>query len=488
MKTSLVVIAVVLLAGCSSQPASTPASQQPNAASTTISVTSKSPEAVAHFQKGEALLDNLRTEEAAEEFSQALKLDPDFVLARAYHGLATPGPDGLKEIESAKEAAGGLPEAERALIEGFAAERRGDFANAKAAYTRVTELIPGDWHGHFALGQRLLGDEKYAEAVQALKKATDLNPNAGGAQNMLGYAALRQLDTEGAIAAFTEYARILPQEPNPQDSLGEALLAAGRFKESEAAFQKALELSPQFWNAHEGIAYARFYNGDWAGGRDALAKAKSAATRRVDKISVDDVMAAAAVAQQNTAAALRVLDASEKTDGAQASEIAFIPVRRAMALVAGGRARDALAPIETALKKADGGELPPGFSRNLRRAALRVRIAAEAQMADAAAAETTSAALDQEASSRPDDPAAQTAMHYAKGQLAMARADIAGARAHFDQCSAADEMCKWQGVVAAEKAGDTAAAAAARDRLLKIYGRDPVHLIVRSRLAPPRTT
>jgi tetratricopeptide (TPR) repeat protein len=487
MKTSLIAIAAVLLAGCSSQSASTPASQQPNATST-MSVTSKSPEAVAHFQKGETLLDNLRTAEAAEEFSQALRLDPDFVLARAYHGLATPGPDGLKEIESARAAAGSLPEAERTLIEGIAAERRGDFANARATYTRVTELTPNDYHGHFLLGQRLLGDQKYAEAVQALKKATALKPDAGGAQNMLGYAALRQRDTDGAIAAFTEYARILPQEPNPQDSLGEALLAAGRFKESEAAFQKALELSPQFWNAHEGIAYARFYNGDWAGGRDALAKAKSGATRRVDKIAIDDEMAAAALAQQNTAEALRILDAVQKTDGAQASEVAFIPVRRALFLVAAGRGREALVPIEAALKTADGGELPPAFSRNLRRGALRVRIAAEAQMGDAAAAQKTSAALDQEASSRADDPFAQTAMHYGQGQLAMARGDLPGARAHFDQCSAEDEMCKWQGVVAAEKAGDKAGAAAAREQLLKIYGRDPVHLIIRSRLAPPPTT
>src|SRR5688500_18820785 len=323
---SLFVAAAAVLIGCSSQPASTTESQQPNATSATIPVTSKSPEAVAHFQNGEMLLDNLRTSEAAEAFSQALKLDPDFILARAYHGQATPGPDGLKEIESAREAAGSLPEAERTLIEGIAANRRGDFADARASYTRVTELAPGDWRGHYLLGQRLLSDQKYADAVQALKKATELNPKAGGAQNMLGYAALRQGDTDGAIAAFTEYVRILPQEPNPQDSLGEALLAAGRFKEAEAAFQKALELSPQFWNAHEGIAYARFYSGDWNGGRDALAKAKAGAPSRPNKISIDDEMAAAALAQRNTAEALRLLDAAEKTEGAQPSDLAFIPV------------------------------------------------------------------------------------------------------------------------------------------------------------------
>lgn len=486
-KTPIVFLAV-LLGACSAQPESAPSGQEARPNSTTITATTKAPEALAHFQKGEVLFDNLRTTEAAAEFEQALTIDPDFALAHAYHGQATPGPDGLKEIESAAAAAKNLPEAERTLIEGMAANRRGDRTQARASFVRVTELAPADWRGHYALGQWLIGDGKYADAVTSLKSATERNPNAGGAQNMLGYAALRQNDVDGAIAAFTEYARILPQEPNPQDSLGEALLAAGRFKDSEAAFQKALDLSPEFWNAHEGIAYARFYSGDWTGGRDALAKAKAGATRRVDKISVDDEMAAAAAAQKNTAEALRILDASEKTEGAQPSDVAFVAVRRAMVLIDAGRAKDAAAPIAAALAMADGEQLPPGLARNLRRAALRARITAEAQTKDAAAAEKTAAALDQNAASRADDPAAQTAMHYGQGELAMAKGDSAGAKAHFDQCSPDDEMCKWMGVVAAEKAGDKAGATAAREQLLKTYGRDPLHLIMRSRLAPVRTT
>jgi tetratricopeptide (TPR) repeat protein len=410
------------------------------------------------------------------------------VLARAYLGQATPGPDGVKAIESAEQSSARLPEAERVLIQGIAANRRGDLAAARASFTRITELVPGDWRGHYLLGQELLNQQKYAEAVQALKQATERNANAGGAQNSLGYAALRQADADGAIAAFTEYARILPQEPNAQDSLGEALLAAGRFKESEAAFQKALELSPQFWNAHEGIAYTKFYAGDWKGARAALDQAKATASRRVDKISVDVETAVAAAAQRNTVEALRVLDAAERTEGAQPADIAFIPVTRAVVLIDAGRAHEALAPIAAALKTAESGGLPPGLSRNLRRSALRARITAEAQLHDAGAAQQTSAALDQDASSRADDPAAQTAMHYGRGQLAVAQADTAAARTHFDQCSREDETCKWQGVLAAEKAGDKAGARAAREHLFKIYLRDAGHLLVRSRLPVAKTT
>jgi hypothetical protein len=109
---------------------------------------------------------------------------------------------------------------------------------------------------------------------------------------------------------------------------------------------------------------------------------------------------------------------------------------------------------------------------------------AEAGLRDVAAATKTSAALDADAAAAPDIPQAQSAMHYGKAMLAVAKGDAPGARAHFELCSQTDELCKWQGVVAAEKAGDKAGAASARDQLLKLYRRNPVHLILRTRLTP----
>ncbi len=488
MKKHLLVAASLLVLPACSPQADTPAAQAPPSSPAVITATSKSSEAVEHLKKGEELFDNLRTAEAAAEFKRALELDGGFTLAHAYHGLSTPGPDGLKELEAAAAAAGSLPEPERVLIEGAAALRRGEQAKATASFLRLTELVPGDWRGHYLLGQQLLNTQKYADAGAALKKATSLNANAGGAQNMLGYVALRQGDADGAIAAFEQYVRIMPKEPNPQDSLGEALLAAGRFKESEAAFQKALEISPDFWPAHQGIAYARLYAGDWSGGRDALNKAKAAATERTDKISVDDELAAVAMAQRDPATALRILDGIEKTAGAEPADVAFVPLRRALLMTDAGRSREAVAQSAIALKSADSGQFGAGISRTLRRQALVARIAAETQMKDVAAATKTSAELDAAASADTGGPVAGSAMHYGRGMLALAQGDAPGARAHFDQCSAEDDRCKWQGVVTAEKAGDKAGADTARAQLLKIYVRDPFALVVRSRLSPAAKT
>jgi tetratricopeptide (TPR) repeat protein len=485
MKLLLTAVVSALLVGCSSQQAPAPAAQQAPAPGATITATSKSPEAIEHFKKGEVLFDNLRTTESAAEFAQAIKLDPDFTLARAFHGQVTPGQDGLTESDRAAAAAANLPEPERVLIEAIAANRRGDIAASRASLKRLIEIAPSDWRAHYSLGQQLLLDQKYDEAVTALKKATSLNPDAGGAQNMLGYAALRQGDAAGAVAAFQEYVRILPREPNPQDSLGEALLAAGRFKESEAAFQKALELSPEFWTAHQGVAYTKLYAGDWAGGRAALEKAKATATRPTDKISVDDELSAVAVAQRDTKTAFKIMDAIEKTEGLQPSDVAFVPLRRALVLNDAGRYREALAPIAATLATIESGSLPAGVARGLKRQALIERIAAESGLHDAAAALRTSTALDEGAAADPDNPVAQSAMHYGRGMLAIAKNDTAEARKHFNACSQEDIVCKWQGVVTAEKAGDKAGAAAARTALLKNYLRDPGALVMRSRVAAP---
>jgi hypothetical protein len=161
---------------------------------------------------------------------------------------------------------------------------------------------------------------------------------------------------------------------------------------------------------------------------------------------------------------------------------AFIPVRRAALLVGLGRSREAMPLIAASIKRADGGELPKGMSSNLRRTALRFRAAAEAAAGDAAAAQQTASLLEMDAAERKDDVNAQSGMHYALGMAAVAKRDYGAAKAHFARCLARDWACRFELSVAADKAGDAAAADAARQAILKLYVRDPVYVFYRSRL------
>lgn len=485
MKRLFIGIALLSLVGCSREaPSAAVAPPVP----TEIPITSKSPEAIEHFKKGRAFAENLRNIEAVEELNLALKLDPEFVSARAYLGIATPGPEGLKLLEQAGSQASALPEAERLLIDASLASRRAEFAKSAALYTQLTEKVPNDWRAHASLGQQLSNQQKHAEAVQALRKATTLNPKAGPAFNTLGYESLRQDDVNGAIEAFKQYAAIDPNEPNAQDSYGEALIGGGRFDEAAAAFEKAATLSPRFWNAWEGKAFTRYFVGDWAGGNAAMDKARAAASLPSDVSTIDEEVGLAALAKGDAAEALKRFDAASKMADLPPGRVAQFSLDRALTYLDGSRNKDVLSQVAAALQLADGGKMPPAAASNIRRQALALRSAAEANTANAAAAETTVDALQQLASERPDDPAVQSSLHFARGMLGVAKKDYPGAVTHFSQCAPPDSLCRWQLVLAADKAGDKAAAQSARDALLRVYVRDPVYLYVRSKAAPVKAS
>jgi tetratricopeptide (TPR) repeat protein len=479
MKKLLVSIAALLLMSLTAcSPSAPPEPPKP----AEIPITSKSPQAVDQFKKGRDLAENLRMAEATQALDEALKLDPDFAQAHAYRGIATTGPAGLKEIERAAELSASLPPAEKVLIDATLAARRGEAAKSIELWKQLTVLVPADSRSWASLGGQLYAGQKYGEAADALQKATGLNPKAGPAFNMLGYAHLVQGEAGPAIDALKQYASVNPEEPNPQDSLGEALMAGGQFAESEAAFRKAIALSPSFHVAWEGIAFDKAFQGDWAGANEALKHAAESAPRSSDKYEVESLAAAFSMAAGKSAEGMKQLDGLEKSPNASVVDIAFVPISRAAALIKAARYPDAQAQLAKALQTADAGTLPPGPTRSLRRNALTLRSAIEGKSGNAAAAEKTAAALQQDATARPDDAQLQSAVHFSQGMLAAAKKDLKAARMHFDLCSTQDDYCHWQAFLVAQKGGDHEGADAARARLVKVYVRDPVYLMVRSSL------
>ena len=477
MKRLLLTLGVAIpLVACSSG-APAPAPDKPPSE---VPITSKSTEALDHFKKGRDLSDNLRAAEATQEFDQALKADPDFALALAYRGASNPGPEGLKNLEDASAKASSASKPEQLLIAAMLSTRRGEFAKAEDNWKQLTEAVPGDWRAHMGRGIQYFSQEKYDEAIQSLTKATELNPNAGPAYNMIGYSHLFQGNAGAAVDALKKYASLSPTEPNAMDSVAEALMANGQFAEAEAEFQKAVAASPKFDVAWQGIAYSKFFAGDWKGGQAAVAKAREAAARPVDRSGADFLGAFGTLAEGKTADGLKQLDAIAKGPDATPFIAASVPANRAIVLVETAKYREAIAEAATALKTADSGTIPPGASANLRRLALGVTAAAQARMGDTAALEQTVAAIQKEAAARPDDPNIKSTVHFAQGALAAAQKDMKSADTHFAMCSQQDFGCQWQAVEIDRKAGDKAGADAQLARLTKRYVRDPVYMYARA--------
>src|SRR5215203_2581504 len=144
MKLLPLTMVAIVLSGCSSPGSSnfatTTSTGDSSSSSRVIPTTTKSPEALAHFQKGEALFYNLRTTEAAEELRQALQLDPGFVQAQAIHGATVLGAAGAREIEQSAVAAAALPQTERLFVEALAAGTRGDAGRAESMLKQLQQL------------------------------------------------------------------------------------------------------------------------------------------------------------------------------------------------------------------------------------------------------------------------------------------------------------------------------------------------------------
>jgi Flp pilus assembly protein TadD len=469
-----------------SKPAPTPAAMTapapaPALAAQEISITTSVPAAAEAYRRAREHIDNFRQNEARKELAKAIALDPKLALAHAALGSITPGEEGKKSFATAMGLAAGLPEAERLSVELFDLQQRGDDNKAAAVRQRLSELAPGDWRVQLALGQYLFFNQwKLEEAAAALRKAAALNPRAGGPLNLLGYVSAWLGRHEEAASAMRKYAETKPGEPNPLDSLGEVLLMASRFDESEAAFRKALQLQPKFHLAWHGIAMGRFFKKDFAGGRDLLAKARDLADRPADKLAMEVNMARSLEAEGKPEEAMKRFEALDRDPTYPEQGRAFLPIDRARLLINTGKAEQAFAHLDEAMKRA-GGKLNGAAAGALRRAALFLRLRAQATLGRAAEAITRLTDLEAELAKSPG-VFSDSLLHLARGLIALAGKDAKAAADSFERCVGADTFCRYQLVLAREKLGDKPGANAVRAELARTRHRDQSYLWVWAKL------
>jgi tetratricopeptide (TPR) repeat protein len=450
-----------------------------------VPITSKSKEAVGIFAKGRELQLNTREAEAIAAFTTALALDPDFTQAHAYRGYLTPGEAGTQELEAAAKKTAGLPEAERLVIEELVAMRAGDRAKSRELSERVVKLAPFDWQAQLDYGNRLSDEHKLDEAARAFGKAAAFSAHPPVVYNALGYVYHAQHKYDAAVGAFRRYAALKPDEPNALDSLGEALMNAGKLNEAEASFMKAAQMSFSF--AYDGVAQTRFLRGDFNGGMEALAQSRDAALRTVDKLAADANAIWATLSRADTAGAMVRIDAYEKLAKVEKAdeEYAMACLYRAVALSDSSGDADALKEIAHVQERVEKAKLPGIAANRVRRAALVWRAVYEAKTEDAAAAQKTAAALEEEAKKAPTEQEVQSMAAIGRGAALLAKGDGRAAVEAFATCLDEDYICRWQLYAAEEKIGDKTAMEVTREKLLNANLRETQYLYVRSKAAPP---
>jgi len=212
--------------------------------------------------------------QAAEAFSEALKLEPRNAEARLY-------------LARTLERSGQLPEAEaeyRRLLELNPKSQPG-VAGLLGIYTKTNrtaeaqsmlrKLVAGDPENAAAraqLGRVLADDKKYDEAKVELQAAAKLAPQDATIKRDLARLALESRQFAEAEAQYRDLLSALPSDAALYRDLGTVLMQQKKFAEAEVAFLKAVQLKPDFVAAYGDLAFAASSNKNYVLTLQALAE------------------------------------------------------------------------------------------------------------------------------------------------------------------------------------------------------------------------
>lgn len=181
---------------------------------------------------GVAQLEEVKFAEAAETFRKALKLDPTLDIAQVNLAIAlfnVPDAAGaLKEAQAAVQVAPKRPQAHYVLALAYKATNRTD--EAIAELQRVLEIDPDDVGTNINLGQLLVQQQKYAEAVTALRHAVAVESYNSTAAYSLATALLRSGQSEGGQAQMKRFQAL--REAGYGTSLSQNYPLQGRYAEA----------------------------------------------------------------------------------------------------------------------------------------------------------------------------------------------------------------------------------------------------------------
>jgi cellulose synthase operon protein C len=223
--------------------------------------------------RGEAELQQGKTDEAKASFDQAIALDKRNAAAlteRARIALAkqTPEADAAAkaDLDAAVTASPGMAGAHYLLA--FLAARKGAWGEADNELQKVGPLLPELPRGLYlqAVVKNALNQPEQAQA--AVTKHVARFPDDVQAQKLLAVMAMKRKEPDKAIEALERAVAAKPDDAEAQDMLGRAYLATGKSDKALAAFDAASKAAPDDPAMRTRIALSKLQIGD----RDAAIK------------------------------------------------------------------------------------------------------------------------------------------------------------------------------------------------------------------------
>src|SRR5439155_7099099 len=211
-----------------------------------------------HFALGSLFESDNKSDEAAEEFKAALKIDPHFVPAslKLSHVLTNQGKmpaaiacleDGLKQAPSVDE-----EEALQASL-GLAYAESGDPKKGLEVLSSLVAKQPNSADAHFSLGllygkSSQPGDQDLAAAQ--FREALRLDTNNDSARLALGCLLVSRGKCSDSMPPLLEYVKNRPNDGQGVHALGLACKCLGRVNDAMNALKRAVRLDPKIADIH----------------------------------------------------------------------------------------------------------------------------------------------------------------------------------------------------------------------------------------------
>jgi protein O-mannosyl-transferase len=176
----------------------------------------------AHSNRGFALEQAGRRQEAIVEYQQALQIKPDTFEAQ--------------------------------LNLGYALCQMGRWQEAIGHYQEALRIRPDNAKAHYNLGLALWRTGQLPGAIDHYEQALRIAPDFAEAHVVLGIALAQAGSNQDALVQFRESVRLRPDYTEAHFDLGLALEKLGRTREAIEQFKQALKLRPDFAPARNALA------------------------------------------------------------------------------------------------------------------------------------------------------------------------------------------------------------------------------------------
>ena len=213
----------------------------------------------AHVNYGTELQEAERSDEAAKEFSEAIRLNPDSAKAHVNLGSLLTAKGDFDAAQTHFEKSLRLEPSNAEYHSGYAylLDQLGRTEQAAAECETAIRLAPKSPQAHYAYGAFL---EKHGQTEQAMAKyrqALQYDPKYVDAHIDLGNLLFESGNISEAREHFQQASTLNPKLAQPHNYLGKVFMQEGNVSQAIAQFEEALRLHPDFPEAEQNLRLAK---------------------------------------------------------------------------------------------------------------------------------------------------------------------------------------------------------------------------------------